>query len=147
MLKKMCTQLRKKNKGFTLVELIVVIAILAILAAIAVPQLNGFQDRARQQADNQVAAQVKNAVGLLYANHELSFPDDADEDATFEVSGTGGAITVTEDDFGDLEQDATDIDGLLTDLIGDFNLQGDRIVQVTITVEGSVEAVLEDATP
>ena len=38
---------RKKDKGFTLVELIVVLVILAILAAILVPALLGYIDRAK----------------------------------------------------------------------------------------------------
>ena len=53
---------KKKNKGFTLVELIVVLVILAILAAILVPALLGYIDKAKQQKsvrkmhDIQVAA-------------------------------------------------------------------------------------------
>lgn len=39
----------QKNKGFTLVELIVVLVILAILAAILVPALLGYIDRAKGQ--------------------------------------------------------------------------------------------------
>ncbi|MDO5155068.1 MAG: type II secretion system protein [Eubacteriales bacterium] len=39
----------KRNKGFTLVELIVVLVILAILAAILVPALLGYIDRAKQE--------------------------------------------------------------------------------------------------
>ncbi|MBR3306835.1 MAG: type II secretion system protein [Lachnospiraceae bacterium] len=39
------------NKGFTLVELIIVLVVLAILAAILVPALLGHIDRAREQQD------------------------------------------------------------------------------------------------
>lgn len=44
-------QMGKKNKGFTLVELIVVLVILAILAAILIPALLGYIDRAREKQD------------------------------------------------------------------------------------------------
>ena len=43
--------LGKNNKGFTLVELIVVLVILAILAAILVPALLGYIDRAKASQD------------------------------------------------------------------------------------------------
>ncbi|SEQ10754.1 prepilin-type N-terminal cleavage/methylation domain-containing protein [Lachnospiraceae bacterium NE2001] len=41
----------KRNKGFTLVELIVVLVILAILAAILTPALLGYIDKARDRKD------------------------------------------------------------------------------------------------
>ena len=47
-LQKFRQDLKKKGKGFTLVELIVVIIIIAIIAAVAIPAITGFQDNARK---------------------------------------------------------------------------------------------------
>ncbi|MBP3233965.1 MAG: type II secretion system protein [Eubacterium sp.] len=56
---------KTNNKGFTLVELIVVLVILAILAAILVPALLGYIDRAREK---QVTT---NAEAALVASQAL----------------------------------------------------------------------------
>jgi len=58
---------KNENKGFTLVELIVVLVILAILAAILVPALLGYIDRARNQ---QTVLNAKSALTATQA--ELS---------------------------------------------------------------------------
>lgn len=42
---------RKNNKGFTLVELIIVIAIIAVLAAVLAPQYIKYLDKSRQAMD------------------------------------------------------------------------------------------------
>ena len=53
---------KNNNKGFTLVELIVVLVILAILAAILVPTLLGYIDRARSEKDYSTAQSVRVAT-------------------------------------------------------------------------------------
>ena len=60
---------RKKmnNKGFTLVELIVVLVILAILAAILVPTLMGYIDKARSEKDFGTAQAIRVATQSMIA--------------------------------------------------------------------------------
>ena len=71
---------RKKKKGFTLIELIVVIAILAILVAIAVPRLSGFIGRGEEEAAN-ANARTMNSATTLYEVQEGSPLDAANAEA------------------------------------------------------------------
>ena len=56
--------MKTNNKGFSLVELIVVIAIMAILAAVAIPTFAGFIKKAQTGADEDFLYQTKYAIEL-----------------------------------------------------------------------------------
>ena len=72
------TKKKMNNKGFTLVELIVVLVILAILAAILVPTLLGYIDKAKSEKDFSTAQSIRvayqSAIADAYAKKK------ADED-------------------------------------------------------------------
>ena len=59
---------RKKRKGFSLVELVVVIAILGILAGIAVPRLNVSRKSAAIAAHNANVRTLMNAATMYIAD-------------------------------------------------------------------------------
>ena len=73
-----------KNKGFSLVELIIVIAIMAILAAAIAPALIRYIDKSRRGDDVQAAATINTAVTAVLAN----------EDAYDEVAASMNGTTV-----------------------------------------------------
>ena len=75
---------KTNNKGFTLVELIVVLVILAILAAILVPALLGYIDKAREKqiTTNAEAAYVAaQALATEYYGKNLNMTTDGREAA------------------------------------------------------------------
>src|SRR6478609_6567904 len=59
----------KMQKGFTLIELMIVVAIIAILAAIAISQYQDYVIRSQVSEGSSLADGVKTAIGEFFNNY------------------------------------------------------------------------------
>lgn len=79
---------QKNNKGFSLVELIVVIAIMAVLVGVLAPQLMKYVEKSREATDIQNCDSIASALKAYYADKE-----DQTDDVTINVTSTGVSET------------------------------------------------------
>lgn len=65
-------QKRKNNKGFSLVELIVVVAIMAVLIGVLVPTLVRNVEKSKKQKDISAVEEVRNQMTIALADEKYS---------------------------------------------------------------------------
>lgn len=117
--------MKKNNKGFSLVELIVVIAIMAILAAVAVVSFSVYIQKAKEANDLEYESNVKYFAQLAATEHQFVLDDveledivDGPEDIKLVIivdPDTGETATVTYND-----KEYKDIIQEIYDAVGDW---------------------------
>ena len=84
----------RNQKGFTIIELVVVIVILGILAAVAFPKFQDLSGDAQQAVVNATGAAVKSAAAILYAKNQGSTSPVATCVATTNVDYDSAHVTI-----------------------------------------------------
>ncbi len=82
----MLERIRRKDKGFTLIELMIVVAIIGILAAIAIPNFMNYQCKAKQSEAKSNLGNIRTAEEAYYAEKDSYGGTLAD--IGFDVKGT-----------------------------------------------------------
>lgn len=97
---------QKNNKGFSLVELIVVIAIMAVLVGVLAPQLIKYVEKSREATDIQNADSIASTLKSYYSDKETTDP----VTVTLNASGITGSDTSALSDAG-ISSDNTKLKG------------------------------------
>ena len=124
---------KMNNKGFTLVELIVVLVILAILAAILVPTLMGYIDRAKKEKDFSTAQTVRVAYQSALAEAYAKWDGQGNLSDKVDASNVWKLVGATPG-----EGTAATLDGVAVSY-KDVELSKDgtyQIMKMTVTIAG-----------
>lgn len=121
--------LKKNNKGFSLVELIVVILIMAIIAVALAPQVMKWVDESKISADTNNRAGLKSALDAAVADYMSQGKSITAED--FDIDGAKPA-SLNSDGLLDV------IDETLNSTYPDFQSTENGKFNVVITTTGKV---------
>ena len=87
---------KMNNKGFSLVELIIVIAIMAILIVVLAPQYLKYVERSRNSTDMQTATEFMDACEVWAADPEADKPFQKGDTFNIKVSSGDDEATITD---------------------------------------------------
>ena len=123
---------KMNNKGFSLVELIIVIAIMAVLVGVLAPAYLRYVEKSRKSADVQAIDAVMSAMEAAAIDPSLDF-------------GTAKTMIVTLSESGmTIDHDGKDskdkVEEELEETLGDYKLKGTWGSETSIVIEGTVNA-------
>ena len=92
---KLFNRKKKDNKGFTLVELVIVVAILAILVGLLAPQYTKYVEKSRQSADVSNLENIVKGFKVAAADTDYNIIPNGTTSAVFTIKMEASGTTIT----------------------------------------------------
>ena len=95
MIRKLRQKTARNEKGFTLIELMIVVAIIGILAAIAIPQFSAYRERAYIASMKADCNSVRTAEEAYFVDYDIYTTTVANLSGIPTTFSAGNSVTVT----------------------------------------------------
>ena len=126
---------RRNNKGFTLIEMLIVVGIIAVLVAVSIPMVNSSLEKARIATDAANERAAKAAALTMYLNGDLDTVFSEVEKPEIPYDAANGRLFIKEDGhIGNVTNDK-----MAT--YGKCEKHRDKYVAVFFTSTGEIEEI------
>jgi len=144
---------KMNNKGFSLVELIVVIAIMAILAVTLAPRLTQYVEKARKGADKEVINTIYTAVQYALLDEDIknaAFNYDSGTDGIdLAALATANGLSLNSLAAVDVASEIYEVSGGVwktnTDNVNDYTFKDNKFIKEIYEVVGDFKLKSDDA--
>ena len=123
---KLIKKFKESNKGFTLVELIVVIAVLAVITVVAAPQYLKYVEKSRVGTDENALGEIAHIAEIEYVGLKAA----ANAGDTVDSSVV---VTVKDGKFA-LGETAGELDKAVAELMGSYKVVSDTYASASVEI-------------
>lgn len=133
---KLFNRKKKDNKGFTLVELVIVVAILAILVGLLAPQYTKYVEKSRKSADASNLEEIVKELQVVASDPQYSVPAGT---FTIIMSHTTGTEIKLTDTSGSVTSDTDKLwsTGMKSLLEGDWTATGTNMKNTSLKLKSN----------
>ena len=128
---KLIKKFKESNKGFTLVELIVVIAVLAVITVVAAPQYLKYVEKARIGTDENALGEIAHIAEIEYVGLKAAANAGAGDDV--DDVDRSVVVTVKDGKFA-LDETAGELDKAVAEVMGSYKVVSDTYASASVEI-------------
>ena len=123
---KLIKKFKESNKGFTLVELIVVIAVLAVITVVAAPQYLKYVEKSRVGTDENALGEIAHIAEIEYVGLKAAANAGDTVDSSVVVTVKDGKFALETED---------DLDEAVAEVMGSYEVKSDTYARASVEIK------------